>query len=205
MIDLYTARTPNTQKIHIMLEETGLDYREIHVDIGKGDQFTPEYLAINPNNKVPTIVDHDPADGGDPFAVFESGAILIYLADKTGRFLATEPRTRSADPAMADVPDGQRRPHARAGAPFPRLRPRQDRLRHRALHQGGGAHLPRPRQAPGRARLPGRRLLDRRHGGVPVDPPARPPGPGARGRTPSSSAGSTRYRRARPSPATWRS
>ena len=95
MIDLYTARTPNTQKIHIMLEETGLDYREIRIDIGRGDQFTPEYLAINPNNKVPTIVDHDPADGGDPFAVFESGAILIYLADKTGRFLAADPRSRS--------------------------------------------------------------------------------------------------------------
>ena len=95
MIDLYTARTPNTQKIHIMLEETGLDYREIQIDIGKGDQFTPEYLAINPNNKVPTIVDRDPADGGEPFAVFESGAILIYLADKTGRFLAADPRSRS--------------------------------------------------------------------------------------------------------------
>ena len=95
MIDLYTERTPNTQKVHIMLEETGLQYRETIVDIGKGDQFTPEYLAINPNNKVPTIVDDDPADGGAPFAVFESGAILIYLADKTGRFLAAEPRARS--------------------------------------------------------------------------------------------------------------
>jgi len=95
MIDLYTERTPNTQKVHIMLEETGLEYRETIVDIGKGDQFTPEYLSINPNNKVPTIVDNDPADGGGSFAVFESGAILIYLADKTGRFLATEPRARS--------------------------------------------------------------------------------------------------------------
>jgi GST-like protein len=95
MIDLYTERTPNTQKVHIMLEETGLEYRETIVDIGKGDQFTPEYLAINPNNKVPTIVDDDPADGGGSFAVFESGAILIYLADKTGRFLVTEPRARS--------------------------------------------------------------------------------------------------------------
>ena len=95
MIDLFTARTPNTQKIHIMIEETGLEYREFRIDIGKGDQFTPEYLRINPNNKVPTIVDHDPADGGEPFAVFESGAILIYLADKTGRFLSTDPRPRS--------------------------------------------------------------------------------------------------------------
>ncbi len=95
MIDLYTARTPNTQKIHIMIEEIGLEYREIRIDIGKGDQFTPEYLAINPNNKVPTIVDHDPPDSGPPFPVFESGAILIYLADKTGRFLSTELRARS--------------------------------------------------------------------------------------------------------------
>ena len=95
MIDLYTARTPNTQKIHIMIEETGLEYREIRIDIGKGDQFTPEYLEINPNNKVPTIVDHDPSDGGPPVAVFESGAILIYLADKTGQFLSTDLRARS--------------------------------------------------------------------------------------------------------------
>ena len=95
MIDLYTARTPNTQKIHIMIEETGLEYREIRIDIGKGDQFTPEYLEINPNNKVPTIVDHDPLDSGPPFPVFESGAILIYLADKTGQFLSTDLRARS--------------------------------------------------------------------------------------------------------------
>ena len=95
MIDIYTARTPNTQKVHIMLEETELEYREIRIDIGKGDQFTPEYLTINPNNKVPTIVDHNPADGGDSFAVFESGAILIYLAEKTGNFLATEARANS--------------------------------------------------------------------------------------------------------------
>ena len=95
MIDLYTARTPNTQKIHIMIEETGLEYREIRIDIGKGDQFTPEYLKINPNNKVPTIVDHDPLDSGPPFPVFESGAILIYLAEKTGQFLSTDLRARS--------------------------------------------------------------------------------------------------------------
>ena len=78
-----------------MIEETGLEYREIRIDIGKGDQFTPEYLEINPNNKVPTIVDHDPLDSGPPFPVFESGAILIYLADKTGQFLSTDLRARS--------------------------------------------------------------------------------------------------------------
>ena len=93
MIDLYTAATPNGQKIHIMLEETGLSYRSIWVDIGRGDQFQPDFLAISPNNKIPAIVDHD-GPGDRPVPVFESGAILVYLAEKTGRFLPTEPRAR---------------------------------------------------------------------------------------------------------------
>jgi len=93
MIDLYTAATPNGQKIHIMLEETNLSYRSIWVDIGRGDQFQPDFLAISPNNKIPAIVDHD-GPGGRPVPVFESGAILVYLAEKTGRFLPTGPRAR---------------------------------------------------------------------------------------------------------------
>ena len=93
MIDLYTAATPNGQKIHIMLEETGLPYKLTWIDIGKGDQFTPEFLAISPNNKIPAIVDQDGPDGM-PISVFESGAILVYLAEKTGQFLPTEPRER---------------------------------------------------------------------------------------------------------------
>ena len=93
MIDLYTAATPNGQKIHIMLEETGLPYRLRWIDIGRGDQFTSEFLAISPNNKIPAIVDHD-GPGGQPISVFESGAILVYLAEKTGQFLPTEPRER---------------------------------------------------------------------------------------------------------------
>jgi GST-like protein len=93
MIDLYTAATPNGQKIHIMLEETGLPYREFWLDLGKGDQFKPEFLKISPNNKIPAIVDHDGPDGR-PIDLFESGAILIYLAEKTGRFLPSTPRER---------------------------------------------------------------------------------------------------------------
>jgi GST-like protein len=93
MIDLYTWPTPNGHKIHIMLEETGLDYRVIPVDINKGDQFEPAFLAISPNNKMPAMVDPQ-GPGGEPFSLFESGAILIYLAEKTGQFLPTEPRTR---------------------------------------------------------------------------------------------------------------
>ena len=93
MIDLYTAATPNGQKIHIMLEETGLPYKLTWIDIGRGDQFTTEFLTISPNNKIPAIVDHD-GPGGLPISVFESGAILVYLAEKTGQFLPTEPRER---------------------------------------------------------------------------------------------------------------
>jgi GST-like protein len=94
MITLYSAATPNGQKIHIMLEECGLDYEVVWIDIDRGDQFKPEFLAISPNNKIPAIVDHDGPGGGD-HAVFESGAILIYLAEKTGRFLPQGLRERS--------------------------------------------------------------------------------------------------------------
>lgn len=94
MIDLHYWPTPNGHKITLMLEETGLDYRIVPVDIGAGDQFKPEFLAISPNNRMPAIVDHAPQDGGEPLAVFESGAILVYLAEKTGRLLPREPRAR---------------------------------------------------------------------------------------------------------------
>ena len=93
MIDLYSATTPNGQKIHIMLEEASLAYKVIWVNISKGDQFKPAFLKISPNNKIPAIVDHDGPDG-ESIALFESGAILMYLAEKTGRFLPTEPRAR---------------------------------------------------------------------------------------------------------------
>jgi len=86
MIDLYYWPTPNGWKISIMLEECALPYTLKPVNIGKGEQFTPEFLAISPNNRMPAIVDHAPADGGAPLALFESGAILQYLADKAGRF-----------------------------------------------------------------------------------------------------------------------
>lgn len=94
MIDLHYWPTPNGHKVTLFLEEAGLDYTILPVNIGKGDQFRPEYLAFSPNNKMPAIVDHAPADGGDPQTVFESGAILLYLAEKSGQFLSTDPRTR---------------------------------------------------------------------------------------------------------------
>lgn len=86
MIDLYYWPTPNGHKITIFLEETGLDYRIKPVNIGRGEQFDPDFLKIAPNNRMPAIVDHSPADGGGPISIFESGAILQYLAEKTGKF-----------------------------------------------------------------------------------------------------------------------
>jgi GST-like protein len=86
MIELYSWATPNGHKVHIMLEECGLPYRVHAVDIGKGEQFEPDFLAISPNNKIPAITDPDGPDGA-PISLFESGAILLYLAGKTGRFL----------------------------------------------------------------------------------------------------------------------
>lgn len=94
MIDLYYWPTPNGHKVTVFLEEAGLDYTLKPVNIGKGDQFTPKFQRISPNNKMPVIVDHAPADGGAPLSVFESGAILLYLAEKTGRFLPADTRGR---------------------------------------------------------------------------------------------------------------
>jgi GSH-dependent disulfide-bond oxidoreductase len=96
MIELYYWPTPNGHKITLFLEETGLDYRLVPVDIGAGEQFKPEFLAIAPNNRIPAITDHAPADRGEPLSKFESGAILVYLAEKTGRFLPAAARPRKA-------------------------------------------------------------------------------------------------------------
>jgi GST-like protein len=90
MIDFYHWATPNGHKITLFLKETGLAYKLHSVNIGKGEQFAPEFLAISPNNRIPAIVDNDPAGGGKPISLFESGAILLYLAEKTGRFIPAD-------------------------------------------------------------------------------------------------------------------
>jgi GSH-dependent disulfide-bond oxidoreductase len=95
MIELYYWTTPNGHKITMFLEEANLPYRVIPVNIGKGDQFKPEFLKIAPNNRIPAIVDHEPADGGDPISVFESGAILLYLSEKTGKLIPADIRSRA--------------------------------------------------------------------------------------------------------------
>jgi GST-like protein len=95
MIEVYSWATPNGHKVHIMLEECGLAYKAIPVDIGTGDQFKPQFLAISPNNKIPAMIDPDGPDG-QPISIFESGAILLYLAAKSGRFLPVDVRGRYA-------------------------------------------------------------------------------------------------------------
>jgi GST-like protein len=94
MIELYYWKTPNGHKITLFLEEVGLPYNLHPVNIGAGDQFKPEFLQISPNNRIPAIVDPEPTDGGEPISVFESGAILLYLAEKTGKLIPTEIRDR---------------------------------------------------------------------------------------------------------------
>lgn len=96
MIDLHYWPTPNGHKITMFFEEAGIDYNIVPVDISAGDQFKPDFLAIAPNNRMPAIVDNAPADGGAPIPVFESGAILLYLADKTGRFIPADVRGRKS-------------------------------------------------------------------------------------------------------------
>jgi GST-like protein len=95
MLDLYYWTTPNGHKITMFLEEATLPYRLIPINISVGDQFKPEFLAIAPNNRIPALVDHEPADGGAPLSLFESGAILLYLAEKTGRFIPADLRGRA--------------------------------------------------------------------------------------------------------------
>ena len=95
MIDLYYWTTPNGHKITIFLEETGLSYKLIPINIGKGEQFKADFLTVSPNNRIPAMVDHQPPGGGKPVTVFESGAMLLYLAEKTGQFLARDLRTRT--------------------------------------------------------------------------------------------------------------
>ena len=126
MIELYYWPTPNGHKITIFLEETGLPYRIRPINIGAGDQFKPDFLKISPNNRMPAIIDHAPADGGAPISVFESGAILEYLAEKTGKFLPAEPREKFAVLAMAVLADGRARADGRPEPPFRTItRPRR--------------------------------------------------------------------------------
>ena len=138
-----------------MLEELALDYRVHPIDIGNDEQFAPDYVAINPNAKIPTIVDQD-GPGGGAFAVFESGAILIYLADKAGRLLSPEPRRRSQAIQWLMFQVGGVGPMLGQAQHFRRFAPQPGAVCDRALFDRGGAALRRARPAARRGRVPGR-------------------------------------------------
>ncbi|MCW5747286.1 MAG: glutathione S-transferase N-terminal domain-containing protein [Alphaproteobacteria bacterium] len=95
MIDLYYWTTPNGHKVTMFLEEAGVPYKIIPVNIGRGEQFQPDFLKVSPNNRIPALVDHAPKDGGAPISVFESGAMLVYLAEKTGQFMPADARGKA--------------------------------------------------------------------------------------------------------------
>ena len=120
-IQLYSLPTPNGVKVSIMLEETGLPYEPHRCASSTNDQMSPEFLSLNPNNKIPAILDPN-GPGGKPLALFESGAILIYLADKTGQFLPERRRGALRDHPVADVPDGRHRADVRPGRLLPQVR-----------------------------------------------------------------------------------
>src|SRR5262249_4581104 len=177
MIDLYALTSPNVQKIYIMLEECGLPYKEHFVDVWKGEQYKPEFGKINPNNKIPVIVDHD-GPGGKPYTVIESGAILIYLAEKTGKFLPKDTAKKYDVLAVADDPAHRGRAHVRPMDPLQAVRAQgQRRLFAGPLHVGNKASLRGAGDAARQgalSRRPG--LLHRRHGDLPMDAQPRRPG-----------------------------
>ncbi len=121
MIDLYALTSPNVQKIYIMLEETKLPYNEHFVDVWKGEQYSPDFIKINPNSKIPAIVDRD-GPGGKPYTVIESGAILMYLAEKVRKIPADRHGEEIRRAAMADVSAHRRRADVRPVRPFQDVR-----------------------------------------------------------------------------------
>src|SRR4051794_10911188 len=181
MIDLHYWTTPNGHKITIFLEETGLPYRITPVNIGKGEQFNPEFLAISPNNRIPAIVDEDPKDGGAPISVFESGAILLYLAEKTGKFIPSDIRGRVEVLQWLFWQIGGLGPMAGQNHHFGTYAPEKipyaiDRYRNET-----NPALWRLEQAACRPAVPRGRLLDRRYGVLSLDRAARATGAEARG------------------------
>ncbi len=175
MIDVYSWPTPNGHKIHIMLEECGLPYTVHAIDIGAGDQFTPGFLEISPNNKIPAIVDTEGPDGR-PMSLFESGAILLYLAGKTGRFLPTEVRGKYVALEWLMFQMGGVGPMLGQAHHFRLYAPEKIEYAFNRYTQRSEAAVRRdgPPAEPGR--ILRRQLLDRRHCDLSVDPLACEPG-----------------------------
>ena len=188
-IELYYWPTPNGWKITIMLEECGLPYTVLPVNIGKGDQFKPEFLSISPNNKMPAIVDHE-GPGGKPISVFESGAILQYLGRKTGKFYPQDERARVEVDQWLFWQMGGFGPMLGQAHHFRIYSPEKipyaiDRYTNETQSPLRGAE-----QAPGRPGIRGGRVFHRRHGHRPLGEALGAPGPEHRGVSRMPSAGS---------------
>ena len=171
LIDLFFWPTGNGKKISIMLEEVGLPYRIVPVNINKGDQFAPEYDAINPNNKMPAIVDPDAAGG--TLVVFESGAILQYLAEKTGKLLPTDLHGKYRVLQWVYWQVGRPRTDGGPGASLPQVRAPESRIRHASIPIRDCAPIQGDGQAIGQARVSRGRVFDRGHRRLALGRPAR--------------------------------
>ena len=159
MLKFYFNGAPNPKKVALFLEESGLPFEPMPVDTRKGDQFKPEFMKVNPNGKVPAIVD-------DGVTVFDSNAILLYLAEKTGKFLPPNP-PHARIPVVADVRGDRRRPFFRAGSALPAFLAGEDRVRAQPLSVRGRPPLRHPKRAARQGEIHGRRHLHhRRHGRV---------------------------------------
>ena len=196
MIDLYYWTTPNGHKITMFLEETGLAYKVFPINIGKGDQFKPEFLAIAPNNRIPAMLDHEPKGGGKPISIFESGAMLLYLAEKTGKFLPADIYGRYDAIQWTFWQMGGLGPMAGQNHHFRNYAQEKTQLRHQPLCERDQPALWRAQQAARGSRIHRRRLFDRRHGELSLGRALQEPGPEHR-RLPASEA-LARTIRARP-------
>ena len=186
MIELYYWTTPNGHKITMFLEETGLPYIIKPVNISTGAQFDPDFLAIAPNNRIPAIIDREPAGGGAPLALFESGAILLYLAEKSRRLLPAATHARFEVIQWLFWQVAGLGPMAGQNHHFARYAPGAAAVRHHALRERDESIVRRARPPTRRPRLHRRRgLLDRRHRLLPLDRASRGAGPEARGLRPS--------------------
>ena len=185
MIDLHYWPTPNGKKVTILLEECGLPYKIVPVNIGRGDQFKDEFLEMNPNHRMPVMVDHEPKGGGKPIAVFEIGRHHDVHRREGREVLSAGPADQARGEPVADLADGQSGPEERRVRPFPARRPgegRRPEVRHHALHRRGQPPLRRAQQPALQAQVSrGRPVHDRRHDLLSVDRQLEVPGPGHRG------------------------
>ena len=184
MYDVHYWPTPNGKKVTILLEELGTQYKIVPCNIGRGDQFTPEFLKMNPNHRMPVLVDHNPAGGGEPIAIFESGAIMLYVAEKEGKFFPQALRPKYQVTQWLIWQMANQGPKSGECGHFRRLGDTKGDQTYAVdpLHRRGEPAVRGAEQPAVREPVPGRRRVhDRRHDQLPVDGELEGAGPGHRG------------------------